>query len=94
MIQDYQAGDDHGVISAQAVIALDLDRPTADFTQGMAMETPDLVASIQTGKNAVDPQADVILLGEMGIGNSTVAAALAALTVLGAARVTVAGLLG
>ncbi|AYF01518.1 nicotinate-nucleotide--dimethylbenzimidazole phosphoribosyltransferase [Paracoccus yeei] len=68
------------------VIALDLDRPTADFTQGMAMETPDLVASIQTGKNAVDPQADVILLGEMGIGNSTVAAALAAATFGGGAE--------
>lgn len=68
------------------VIALDLDRPTADFTQGMAMETADLVASIQTGKNAVDPQADVILLGEMGIGNSTVAAALAAATFGGGAE--------
>ena len=63
-----------------SVIALDLDRPTEDFTQGMAMEVPDLVAAIQTGKNAVDPEADVILLGEMGIGNSTVAAALAAAT--------------
>ena len=68
------------------VIALDLDRPTADFTQGMAMETADLVASIQTGKNAVDPQADVILLGEMGIGTSTVAAALAAATFGGGAE--------
>ena len=62
------------------VVALDLDRPTADFTRGMALEVPDLVASIQTGKDAVDPTADVILLGEMGIGNSTVAAALAAAT--------------
>ena len=57
------------------VVALDLDRPTADFTRGMALEVPDLVASIQTGKDAVDPKADVIILGEMGIGNSTVAAA-------------------
>ncbi len=62
------------------VVALDLDRPTADFTHGMALEVPDLVASIQTGKDAVDPKADVIILGEMGIGNSTVAAALAAAT--------------
>ncbi|KRW93970.1 nicotinate-nucleotide--dimethylbenzimidazole phosphoribosyltransferase [Paracoccus sp. MKU1] len=68
------------------VIALDLDRPTGDFTQGMAMEVDDLVAAIQTGKNAVDPQADVILLGEMGIGNSTVAAALAAATFGGTAE--------
>ena len=62
------------------VVALDLDRPTADFTRGMALDVPDLVASIQTGKDAVDPEADVIILGEMGIGNSTVAAALAAAT--------------
>ncbi|SMO50819.1 nicotinate-nucleotide--dimethylbenzimidazole phosphoribosyltransferase [Paracoccus laeviglucosivorans] len=68
------------------VIALDLDRPTADFTQGMALEVPDLVASIQTGKNAVNPDADVIVLGEMGIGNSTVAAALAAATFGGVAE--------
>ncbi|WJS85816.1 nicotinate-nucleotide--dimethylbenzimidazole phosphoribosyltransferase [Paracoccus sp. TOH] len=67
------------------VIALDLDRPTGDFTRGMAMEIDELVAAIQTGKNAVDPQADVILLGEMGIGNSTVAAALAAATFGGSA---------
>ncbi|CAM3200851.1 nicotinate-nucleotide-dimethylbenzimidazole phosphoribosyltransferase [Paracoccus aminovorans] len=67
------------------VIAMDLERPTADFTTGMALEIADLVASIQTGKDAVDPQADVILLGEMGIGNSTVAAALAAATFGGTA---------
>ncbi|WP_323032779.1 nicotinate-nucleotide--dimethylbenzimidazole phosphoribosyltransferase [Paracoccus sp. (in: a-proteobacteria)] len=68
------------------VIALDLDRPTGDFTQGMAMEVDELVAAIQTGKDAVDPEADVILLGEMGIGNSTVAAVLAAATFGGTAR--------
>ena len=67
------------------VIALDLERPTADFTRGMALEVPDLVASIQTGKDAVNPDADVIILGEMGIGNSTVAAALAAATFGGTA---------
>jgi nicotinate-nucleotide--dimethylbenzimidazole phosphoribosyltransferase len=67
------------------IVALDLERPTADFTRGMALEVPDLVASIQTGKDAVDPEADVIILGEMGIGNSTVAAALAAATFGGTA---------
>lgn len=68
------------------IVALDLDRPTADFTKGMALEVADLVASIQTGKDAVDPKADVILLGEMGIGNSTVAAALAGATFGGTAE--------
>jgi len=68
------------------VIPLDLDQPTQDFTQGMAMEVADLVTAIQIGKNAVDVEADVILLGEMGIGNSTVAAALAAATFGGRAE--------
>lgn len=59
------------------VIALDLDRPTADFTQGPAMTVAETLSAMNRGAGAVDPQADVLILGEMGIGNSTVAAALA-----------------
>lgn len=58
------------------VIALDLDRPTADFTQGPAMSEAECLDALARGAAAVDPQADLLLLGEMGIGNSTVAAAL------------------
>lgn len=58
------------------VIALELDRPTADFTQGPAMSGPEVLAAMQTGADAVNGAADVLILGEMGIGNSTVAAAL------------------
>jgi nicotinate-nucleotide--dimethylbenzimidazole phosphoribosyltransferase len=61
-----------------SVIALDLDRPTNDFTQGPAMTATDCLAALKKGAAAVDAGADVLLLGEMGIGNSTVAAALAA----------------
>lgn len=61
-----------------SVIALDLDRPTADFTQGPAMTEADCLAALNRGAAAVDGGADVLILGEMGIGNSTVAAALAA----------------
>ncbi|ODT60023.1 MAG: nicotinate-nucleotide--dimethylbenzimidazole phosphoribosyltransferase [Paracoccus sp. SCN 68-21] len=60
------------------VVALDLDRPTADFTQGPAMTMAEVAEAMARGANAVDPQAQVLLLGEMGIGNSTVSAALAA----------------
>ncbi|MFN3606462.1 MAG: nicotinate-nucleotide--dimethylbenzimidazole phosphoribosyltransferase, partial [Cypionkella sp.] len=60
------------------VIALELDRPTADFTAHAAMTEPEVLAALQAGANAVDPDADVLILGEMGIGNSTVAAALCA----------------
>lgn len=60
------------------VVALDLDRPTGDFTQGPAMSDADCLESMNRGAAAVDGGADILILGEMGIGNSTVAAALAA----------------
>ena len=61
-----------------SVIALELDRPTADFTTAPAMTEADCLAALQIGWDAVDTRADVLILGEMGIGNSTVAAAMAA----------------
>ncbi len=59
------------------VHALALDRPTADFTKGPAMTEAEAVLAIQTGWNAVDVQADVLVAGEMGIGNTTSGAAIA-----------------
>ncbi|MDE2318546.1 MAG: nicotinate-nucleotide--dimethylbenzimidazole phosphoribosyltransferase [Rhodospirillales bacterium] len=59
------------------VVALELDRPTQDFTQGAAMSEAEVLAAMAQGAAAVNAQADILLLGEMGIGNSTVAAALA-----------------
>jgi nicotinate-nucleotide--dimethylbenzimidazole phosphoribosyltransferase len=59
------------------VVALDLDRPTADFTEGPAMTEAECLDALRRGAAAVDPGADVLVLGEMGIGNSTVSAALA-----------------
>jgi nicotinate-nucleotide--dimethylbenzimidazole phosphoribosyltransferase len=60
------------------VHALDLDRPTADFTESAAMSEADGVEALRKGYEAVDPAADLFVAGEMGIGNTTVAAALAA----------------
>ena len=51
------------------VIALDLDNPTADFTAGPAMSEAELIAALQTGWDAVDENADILITGEMGIGN-------------------------
>jgi len=59
------------------VHALSLETPTADFTVAPAMSAAELVAALQTGWEAVDPGADLLVTGEMGIGNTTVAAALA-----------------
>ncbi|GGL69982.1 nicotinate-nucleotide--dimethylbenzimidazole phosphoribosyltransferase [Wenxinia marina] len=60
------------------VVALDLDRPTADFTEEPAMSEDEVVAALAAGWQAVDPEADLLVAGEMGIGNTTSAAALAA----------------
>ncbi|WP_298848806.1 nicotinate-nucleotide--dimethylbenzimidazole phosphoribosyltransferase [uncultured Ruegeria sp.] len=59
------------------VHALDLDKPTADFTQAPALTEEELLAALRTGWQAVDPQADLLVVGEMGIGNTTPAAAIA-----------------
>ena len=68
-----------GVSGAElTVVPLDLDKPTADFTTNQALSESDMFAAMQAGANAVNTDADIILLGEMGIGNSTVSAALAA----------------
>lgn len=59
-----------------SVVALDLDQPTADFTTGPAMSQAECLDALNRGAAAVDGSADILILGEMGIGNSTIAAAL------------------
>lgn len=63
---------------AFAVVPLELDRPTADFTQGAAMDEAECLAALNAGASAVEDDLDLLVLGEMGIANSTAAAALAA----------------
>ncbi|QJU60841.1 nicotinate-nucleotide--dimethylbenzimidazole phosphoribosyltransferase [Sphingomonas sp. AP4-R1] len=60
-----------------AVVPLDLDRPTVDFTTGAAMDEAECLAALNAGAGAIG-DADLLVLGEMGIGNSTAAAALCA----------------
>ena len=71
--------------ATMVVQALELDRPTGDFTQTEAMSEADLVTALQCGWDAVDPAADILLPGEMGIGNTTSAAAIACALFGGAA---------
>lgn len=59
------------------VLALDLDHPTDDFTKAEAMDEAACVAALRAGWEAVDPQSDLLVVGEMGIGNTTSAAAIA-----------------
>ena len=58
------------------VKALDLDTPTADFTQGPAMSEEEIVAAFNEGFASVNAKADLFVPGEMGIGNTTPAAAI------------------
>ncbi len=58
------------------IIPLDLGTPTHDFTKQPALSEQDFVAAFNSGANAVPEQTDMICLGEMGIGNSTSAAAI------------------
>ena len=68
-----------------AVHAIDLDQPTADFTEGPAMTEAEVITGLQIGWTAVSPDADLLVTGEMGIGNTTAAAAVAAACLGGSA---------
>ncbi len=60
------------------VVALDLERPTADFTVAAAMREAECLDALNRGAAVVEAGLDMLVLGEMGIGNSTAAAALCA----------------
>jgi nicotinate-nucleotide--dimethylbenzimidazole phosphoribosyltransferase len=68
----------HTAGASLRVIPLSLDRPTADFSQAPAMDQAAFLAAITTGYDAVAADADLVCLGEMGIGNTTAASAIAA----------------
>jgi nicotinate-nucleotide--dimethylbenzimidazole phosphoribosyltransferase len=58
------------------VFELALELPTGDITQEAALDDKMCAATIAYGMEAVAGKPDLICLGEMGIGNTTVAAAL------------------
>jgi nicotinate-nucleotide--dimethylbenzimidazole phosphoribosyltransferase len=58
------------------VYELNLEQPTADFTEGPAMSEEDCARAMAYGMMAVEPGVDLLALGEMGIANTTSAAAL------------------
>lgn len=59
-----------------SVHPLDLAHPTADFTAAPAMDEAEFIAAFNVGQAAGAEPADLLCLGEMGIGNTTAAAAL------------------
>jgi nicotinate-nucleotide--dimethylbenzimidazole phosphoribosyltransferase len=60
------------------VIPLALETPTADFTAAPAMRADELRQALAAGEGAVETGLDLLCVGEMGIGNTTVAATLTA----------------
>ena len=58
------------------VYEMDLDSPTADFSQGPALSEEDCAKAFAFGMMTVEPGIDLLCLGEMGIANTTSAAAL------------------
>jgi nicotinate-nucleotide--dimethylbenzimidazole phosphoribosyltransferase len=58
------------------VYEMNLDRPTADIVDAPAMSDDECAKALAYGMMAVEPGLDVIALGEMGIANTTSAAAL------------------
>ncbi len=59
------------------VFELALDVPTGDITQDAAMTEKDCAATMAYGMEAIANGCDLLCIGEMGIGNTTIAAALA-----------------
>lgn len=60
------------------VVPLALDTPTADFTAAPAMDEAAFLDAVNQGAAALEPGTALLCLGEMGIGNTTAGAALAA----------------
>jgi len=58
------------------VYEMALDAPTRDFSEAPAMDEDDCARAMAYGMMAVDEATDLLALGEMGIANTTSAAAL------------------
>ena len=60
------------------VVPIDLDRPTADFTEAAAMTSGEFLSALDLGWRSVPADSDLMIVGEMGIANTTAASALCA----------------
>lgn len=60
------------------IVPLDLDRPTADICEAPAMTEAECLEALNAGAAVVNRDSDLLFVGEMGIANTTPAAALCA----------------
>ena len=73
---------DVGTLAEAATPGITVDKPcrgTRDLSVDAAMDAGDVASALEAGRRAVEAAgaADLLLLGEMGIGNTTAASALA-----------------
>lgn len=82
MVENFSAG---GAAINQICVAYDLglkvfdlalDYPTGDITQEAALSERDCAATMAFGMEAIAGGTDLLCIGEMGIGNTTIAAAI------------------
>ncbi len=82
MVQNFQAGGAAvnqlaGIVDAELrVLELALDHPTVDFTTGPALTEQECLNAFAYGMASVEPGLDLVAVGEMGIANTTAAAAI------------------
>ncbi|MFO1111825.1 MAG: nicotinate-nucleotide--dimethylbenzimidazole phosphoribosyltransferase [Bradyrhizobium sp.] len=68
------------------VEAIELDRPTRDFVTAAAMDADEFLRAVDIGYRSVPEACDLLVVGEMGIANTTAAAALCAALLGGGAE--------
>ena len=59
-----------------SVIPIDLEKPTKDFTKEKSMNYNETISAMQLGYDSVPKKCDLLILGEMGISNTTAATAI------------------
>ncbi len=59
-----------------SVIPIDLDKPTRDFSEEKAMNENEVISAMQLGFDSVPQRCDLLVLGEMGISNTSSATAI------------------
>ena len=60
------------------VMALDLEKPTGDISTEAALSEGEVLDALNAGASVIHDDTDLLIFGEMGIGNTTIAAALCA----------------
>ena len=59
-----------------SVVPIELEKPTRDFSEQKAMDENEVLSAMQLGFDSVPQQCDLLVLGEMGISNTSSATAI------------------